>query len=1520
VKILLKCALLSVLCLLPTTVVAQTWRSLATARGFTMGCGDTDPSIFNSDGTFNGLVAAQCNSIEPGNVMKQNAMEPSNGGYDFSQADLVMNYAAANSQSVTATAPVWDNASYGGGTPSWVSGLSSGALTTALQNYVNQFMTHMHTNYPGRMKQIALVSEASHQCPNGSYNPGYGTGPYCSILGPDTSSGSYASHVSGLTYFPEYVTVAYTQARASDPTAQLCYDDWGWEGSGASGYQYWLVAYLKHLGLVDCVGLEGQWQYNAIPTNVPSTGSISSTISAYQALGVTVYFSQVQLGIHTNGTNNNVPNTYTSTVPADLTTQASTYSALLGACLANTTACNAFYVWGISDKWAFIDAPSPYGVGAPQPYDASYNPKAAYTAIQTALASGGGTTYALSTATTGSGTGTVTGCAGNYAASVAYSCTVTPTGGSTLSSVTGCGGSGTTTYSGSMPASACTVTATFSSAGCTASRTAASLNPSDVLAALNAVNCPTSTVSLPAGHVAWSSAIAYTMPSVITSLTLQGATTLACTGTPATSGYSCTPTDNTIIEDAYLSNTSLITLYLTNSATSVMRITGITMQGGSAGGNSKYNGLIDVYSGSLQLRYDHDHCNMSTYSPTSTASVCLRTFGPVTGVADHNKIELAPNSGGFPTLQTFSFGFSIFGAYNDSIGNGDGTFSHPTPWGSLTSFYVESNVFIGGYTNDCGGAGAMVIRNNNTQGSYTQTHGTKSAAGPDRGCRMYEAYHNYITGPTSGIGPLDAVFGSKNATAMIWGNTLVNGFYRYTNLCTDRNSCETPETAPPNGWGYCGTVHGGSDSAWDGNNNVGSGWPCLDGIGRGQDTQALNGQAFPGRLNSITGTVAWSHQYLEPMYFFMNSGTPQAGVFAEVGSTDTTNNRDFYADCSASNAGCTGAFTGAAGTGYGLLSARPSTCTAGPGGTYATSPTGSYGVAYFATDVNGGLGGLYVCTATNTWSSTYIYTPAAYPHPLAGGTPQVNTPTATPIAPYTGTATTVALADTTPSAAICYTVDGSTPTAPTPGTCSGGTTALYTTPISVSSTTTINAIGTLAAYLNSAQFSGLYTISGSSVCGDPTQNGPNYSGTYNVPPTTLPLAVGFTSPTAGCVMHYTATTDGSTPAAPTCGDTTYPGGGFSITSGGTYIWRTIACQGGYTSSNIIGGTWTVSAPIPASLTVTVNGTGSGSVSSCPLGTSAPTVGSSVTCAGAPAAGSMVTSSGTGSAGACTGGGCTFTFNVTSTLTYTFIAQASPPLITPSTGTYTGVQTVSMTDSTPGAVMRYTLDGSTPTAGSTLYSGSFSVSVSTTVRAIAIASGYTNSGVGQSVITINSTCGNPTQLGPNFSGPYSSPPTTLPISIGYTSPTVGCNMFMTLDSSTPTCLSTAYAGQSISVTTTMKVLACQAGYTSSAVQSGTWSINPPAVTPLFSPVTGTYSGGTSVSISTATLGCSAYIYWATHTPPTTGDNHGITFFMTTPGTYYAKVISCPGYTDSSVGFATYSIPGAPALLIAVPAIE
>jgi hypothetical protein len=86
-----------------------------------------------------------------------------------------------------------------------------------------------------------------------------------------------------------------------------------------------------------------------------------------------------------------------------------------------------------------------------------------------------------------------------------------------------------------------------------------------------------------------------------------------------------------------------------------------------------------------------------------------------------------------------------------------------------------------------------------------------------------------------------------------------------------------------------------------------------------------------------------------------------------------------------------------------------------------------------------------------------------------------------------------------------------------------------------------------------------------------------------------------------------------------------------------------------------------------------------------------------------------------------------------------VATATPTLSL-ATGTYTGTQSVTITDATAGATIYYTLDGTTPTTASTVYTGPISVSASEMLEAIAMASGHSASAVATAAYTINAAGG------------------------------------------------------------------------------------------------------------------------------------------------------------------------------------
>lgn len=700
---------------------------------------------------------------------------------------------------------------------------------------------------------------------------------------------------------------------------------------------------------------------------------------------------------------------------------------------------------------------------------------------------------------------------------------------------------------------------------------AASCNQPDVLAALNSVTSATTTVNLPAGVCNWTAPINWTVPAGNVNLTIQGATVINCTGTAGTSSWACAATDNTIIKDSITSSSNSTPLVLSpNSTSAFFRVTGLTIEGGT--GIVKNDGMLVIGGSSFNFRMDHMHFNPTTYS-SSFSTFSAEVKGNEAGVIDH---VLCDNGG----ASTTSNCIGAFNAIGDTIGFGDGTWANPTGFGTSAFLFMEDDVFNGGEAQDCADGGKFVLRystiNNGSNGSAPiHEHGTKTQGGRGRGCRAYEAYNNYNAGPSPNA---DALVGAAGGTALIYHNTLATGRNWFMAWSTTRNDGSASETNTPNGWGYCGTTINGNGvgSAWDGNTNAGTGYPCMDAVGRGQG-QAMNGQNWPGALNSVTGTISWLHQFREPDYVFGNTIlNGAAGVRINSGGGADTDNNGVYWDAGSGHSGCSGAFNGTCGTGHGAAASRPASCTAGPGGSFETSPVGSYGVAYYEDDT----GLLDICTATNTWGQQF--NPSfTYPHPLAGGVSACADPSQN--APFSGGPYSVppplVITWTNPTAGcvLHYTVDGSAPTSASPTYPGGG--------LSISATTTVRVVAIQPGFTNSGIQGGTWTITSALPM-------PFYSplpGTYS----TVQL-VTLSDTTAGSTICYT--TDGSTVTTNGAGvcvhGTTYSG---PITVGMTLQIQAIATKSGNTDSVISAATYTINLIQPPSITISGIAIASGNI-------------------------------------------------------------------------------------------------------------------------------------------------------------------------------------------------------------------------------------------------------------------------------------------------------------------------------------
>jgi hypothetical protein len=251
-----------------------------------------------------------------------------------------------------------------------------------------------------------------------------------------------------------------------------------------------------------------------------------------------------------------------------------------------------------------------------------------------------------------------------------------------------------------------------------------------------------------------------------------------------------------------------------------------------------------------------------------------------------------------------------------------------------------------------------------------------------------------------------------------------------------------------------------------------------------------------------------------------------------------------------------------------------------------------------------------------------------------------------------------------------------------------------------------------------------------------------------------------------------------------------------------------------------------------------------------------------------------------------------------------VPNAASPVFSVAGGSYTGAQTVTLSDTTTGATIYYTANGTAPTTGSTLYSGAITVSASETIEAIAVASGYGNSTVATAVYTIA-----PVLPTPTFSpaaGTY-----TIAQSVTLSDAKAGTTIYYTTNGTTPSPSSTIYnVGTPISVSAneTIEAIAVASGYTNSAVASAAYVINlPAAAMPTFSEGGGTYTGVQTIALSDTVPG--ATIYYTTNgtTPTTSSSVYSASNPIKVGSNETIEAIAvASGYTNSAVASAAYVI--------------
>ena len=180
-----------------------------------------------------------------------------------------------------------------------------------------------------------------------------------------------------------------------------------------------------------------------------------------------------------------------------------------------------------------------------------------------------------------------------------------------------------------------------------------------------------------------------------------------------------------------------------------------------------------------------------------------------------------------------------------------------------------------------------------------------------------------------------------------------------------------------------------------------------------------------------------------------------------------------------------------------------------------------------------------------------------------------------------------------------------------------------------------------------------------------------------------------------------------------------------------------------------------------------------------------------------------------------------TFSITENTTLYAQWASATTVVTPSIyldgGTYTGDQSTTISCSTAGASIYYTLDGTDPSStNGTLYSGAITIDHSCTLKAVGIKDGLTNSEIASATYTIKVNTPSFTPTGGNL---YQT------TSVAINCETAGASIYYTMgaDPADPTSSSTPYTGAiSVSSATKIKAIAIKDGLTNSEVATATFT--------------------------------------------------------------------------------------------------
>jgi endo-1,4-beta-xylanase len=295
--------------------------------------------------------------------MKWGVVEPTQGVFDWSEADLVVGFAEANHQLIRGHTLLWHNQ-----LPNWLTtGVANGTISSS--QLLDLLEQHIFTEVPrfkGKIWQWDVANEFFTDSNPSGINP---NDFWIKALGPSV------------------IPQAFTWAHEADPGALLFYNDYnitGEDGSNAKSdaVYAWLQQMLDQGVPIMGVGSQGHLdtQYGWSPQR------FQADLERYVSLGLKVAVTEADVRTFVNNSAQQVPTTTpngTTTSQLALFAQPFELAAMMEAALPIKDLIS-FTVWGFTDADSWVPGTF-HGEGYATIYDVNQNPKQAYFSVQKAL-------------------------------------------------------------------------------------------------------------------------------------------------------------------------------------------------------------------------------------------------------------------------------------------------------------------------------------------------------------------------------------------------------------------------------------------------------------------------------------------------------------------------------------------------------------------------------------------------------------------------------------------------------------------------------------------------------------------------------------------------------------------------------------------------------------------------------------------------------------------------------------------------------------------------------------------------------------------------------------------------------------------------------------------------------------------------------------------------------------------------------------------------------------------------------